>query len=97
MRLRSMMEAYASPDHTVVGVGVRDGEPFYHYLGAEPLVTPCEDVIFEIGSITKAFTAILMCLLDEECEVDSKVPVCDMADELAVVPDWISRFHTATG
>lgn len=89
-RLQTMMVAYEGARHTVVGLGVQGGA--YAVLGAgEPVPgASFEEVIFEIGSITKVFTSILLCLLVEEGKVDPTAPLRDLSDELADVPEWIT-------
>jgi len=89
-RLQSMMRPYASPQHAVVACQVLDGTVTYLRSGAKISDGPCEDWIFEIASITKVFTAILLCLLVEEGKIDPQAPVSDMSDTLKDVPEWIT-------
>lgn len=89
-RLRGMMRTYASPRHTVVATGLRDANPWFISSGAPVPNTSAADTIFEIGSITKVFTAILLCLLVEEGKVDPRAPLRHMSGDLAEVPDWIT-------
>ncbi|GAA6202929.1 serine hydrolase domain-containing protein [Aquicoccus sp. SU-CL01552] len=85
-----MMKAYEGPRHTVVAASLRHGEPRFVNSGAEITEASPEDLIFEIGSITKVFTAILLCLLVEEGKVDPRAPLRHMSGDLAGVPDWIT-------
>ncbi len=55
-----------------------------------------EDMIFEIGSITKVFTAILLAVLIEEGEIDPDRPIKDLNHELSDVPPWITLRSLAT-
>ena len=84
--LRAMMRTYASAHHSVVAFDL-DGETaeFLH-SGVRLTDVPPEDVIFEIGSITKVFTGILLCLLVEEGKVDPRAPLAEMSEDLADTP-----------
>lgn len=57
---------------------------------------PPEDLIFEIGSVTKVFTALLLTLLVEEGKIDPNRPISAMANELSDVPSWITPQALAT-
>jgi serine-type D-Ala-D-Ala carboxypeptidase/endopeptidase len=89
-RLQSMMRPYESPQHAVVAFQLLGETVTYLHSGSEVSAAPCEDWIFEIGSITKVFTAILLCLLVEEGKIDPHAPVRDMSDTLKDVPAWIT-------
>lgn len=89
-RLQSMMRPYESPQHAVVAFQLLGETVTYLHSGSEVSDAPCEDWIFEIGSITKVFTAILLCLLVEEGKIDPQAPVRDMSVTLNVVPAWIT-------
>lgn len=89
-RLRTMMRAYEGPEHTVVAASIRHGEAEFISSGAQPIETLSAELIFEIGSITKVFTAILLCVLVEEGKVDPHAPLREMSDELADIPGWIT-------
>ncbi len=89
-RLRGMMRTYASPRHTVVGAGIREDYQWFIAAGAPPPATSAAHTIFEIGSITKVFTGILLCLMVEEGKVDPRAPLRHMAADLARVPEWIT-------
>ena len=88
--IRSLMRPYESPHHAVVAFWLQDGEVTYFQSGPQISDAPHEDWIFEIASITKVFTAILLCRLIEECKIDPKAPVREMSEVLADVPDWIT-------
>lgn len=88
--LRSMMAPYEGPQHTVVAFSLQDGETRITRSGAGVSEISDDDLIFEIGSITKVFTAILLRLLAEEGKVDPQAPVSDISDALSDVPHWIT-------
>ena len=89
-RLQQMMRAYEGTQHTVVGFGVQQGPTHVIGSNANASKDPYDDMIFEIGSITKVFSAILLCLLVEEGKVDPRAPLSEIADELSIVPNWIT-------
>jgi CubicO group peptidase (beta-lactamase class C family) len=89
-RLRSMMRTYESPHHIVLAFGLRQGAAKFLHSGAPVANTPPEDVIFEIGSITKVFTGILLCLLIEEGKVDPRAPLSEMSRDLTDAPDHLT-------
>ena len=88
--LRDMMKPYEGPNHTVVGFSLRDGASEVLHTATTPAHEPAADWIFEIGSITKVFTAILLCVLVEEGEVDPLAPLSEMSPDLSTVPKWIT-------
>lgn len=55
-----------------------------------------EDLIVEIGSITKVFTALLLAVLVEEGRVDPDRPIRDVCKDLAAVPSWVTPGRLAT-
>ena len=85
-----MMSAYEGKQHAVVGFRVHQNATQVIGSNAAVAETAHDDMIFEIGSITKVFSAILLCLLVEEGKVDPQAPLSEMSDELAVVPAWIT-------
>jgi len=88
--IRSLMRPYESPHHAVVAFWLHDGEVNYFQSGPQIAEVPYGEWIFEIASITKVFTAILLCRLIEEGKIDPKAPVREMSDALTDVPDWIT-------
>jgi CubicO group peptidase (beta-lactamase class C family) len=89
-RIQCMMRAYEGPRHMVVCATVQNGDAQFIHLSQEIAGIECADVIFEIGSITKVFTAILLCVLAEEGSVDPRAPLRNMAPDLVDVPDQIT-------
>ncbi len=88
--LQSMMHPYQGKAHAVAAFGLSHGPVDFISAGRQIAGTPSADWIFEIGSITKVFTAILLCLLEEEGQVDPRAPLREMSDLLADVPDHIT-------
>jgi D-alanyl-D-alanine-carboxypeptidase/D-alanyl-D-alanine-endopeptidase len=95
-KLHSMMRPFESPQHSVVAFHLRDEAVTYLNSGSRVADAPPEDWIFEIASITKVFTAILLCLLVEEGKIDPQAPVSDMSDVLKDVPSWITPERLAS-
>lgn len=89
-QLHRLMSLYKGRDHSVSGFVLAQGAPHFQSLGRLPEGVPDAQVLFEIGSITKVFTAILLCVLVEEGKVDPQAPLREMAADLADVPDWIT-------
>lgn len=89
-RIRRMMKPYGGSQHTVVAFSLRNGT--CQCVGSGPNQTDArwEDLIFEIGSITKVFTAILLWVLVHEGKIDPHAPVSEVSDRLSDVPDWIT-------
>jgi CubicO group peptidase (beta-lactamase class C family) len=89
-RLTRMMRTYEGAHHTVIGFHVQHGDAKVVRAGAGLPEVPQDRLIFEIGSLTKVFAAILLCLQVEEGKVDATAPVSEMSDQLSHVPDWIT-------
>jgi serine-type D-Ala-D-Ala carboxypeptidase/endopeptidase len=68
----------------------------YGKISAACRSPPSENTIFEIGSITKVFTAILMCRLAVEGRLDLDQPVSRHLPGFERLPDWITPRALAT-
>ncbi len=90
LQLDEMMKPYKGPRHTVVASHLRDGRCDIVGSGPNETEAPWDDLIFEIGSITKVFTAILLCVLVEEGKIDPRAPLSEMSGTLKDVPHWIT-------
>lgn len=88
--LKSMMRPYESPQHAVVAFHLSNGAVRYANSGTAISGDQCKDWMFEIASITKVFTAILLCLMVEEGKIDPQAPIRDISDTLKNVPEWIT-------
>lgn len=91
-----MMKPYQGAQHTVVAVHMRDGKRATVASGPNATEASWDDLIFEIGSITKVFTAILLCVLIEEGKIDPLAPLSEMSDTLKDVPHWITPERLAS-
>ncbi|MEN8833099.1 serine hydrolase domain-containing protein [Pacificibacter sp.] len=88
--LTAMMWPYASPQHSVVAFHLSHGKTTFIHSGPAVSDAPCADWLFEIASITKVFTALLLCVLVEEGKIDPKAPEREMSEALKDVPEWIT-------
>lgn len=95
-QLQAMMKPYQSAQHTVVAFHVKCGKRDIIGSGPNETGAPCEDLIFEIGSITKVFTAILLCVQVEDGKIDPDAPISEMSDTLTDVPHWITPARLAS-
>lgn len=95
-KLQALMRPYEGPQHSVVAMHLRDSDAWYQSSGPQISETPREDWIFEIASITKVFTAILLCMFVEEGKIAPKAPLRDLSDVLKDVPAWITPERLAT-
>jgi len=93
-----VLAPYQGEQTAVVSLLLKDGEMTCAVSGAVDLEAQAasEDLIFEIGSITKVFTAILLAVLVEEGKVDPSRPIKDIASDLYDVPEWITPQTLAT-
>lgn len=96
VRLHEMMKPYQGPRHTVVAFHLRDGKRNTVGFGSNETGALYDDLIFEIGSITKVFTAILLCVLIEEGKIDPSAPLSEMSGRLKNVPHWITPERLAS-
>jgi CubicO group peptidase (beta-lactamase class C family) len=94
--IRTMMRPYAGRQHSVVGFALRGQEVSFYSSANHPPEVLAEDQVFEIGSITKVFTALLLSVMAEEGAVDPKAPLSDLSDQLSMVPDWITPERLAS-
>ncbi len=94
----SVLAPYRGDETAVVTMVLNDGNAAFSasgtFEGSERSAP--EDMIFEIGSITKVFTALLLSLLVEEGKIDPDRPIRDIAKELSDAPAWITLNALAT-
>lgn len=95
---KRILDAYRRDKSTVVSMVLNKGEMTYAATGTDTSQAGCapEDLLFEIGSITKVFTALLLCSLVEDGKIDPDRPVKDIVAELSETPDWITPRSLAT-
>ena len=89
-RLRTMIESYEGPRHTAVAIALGKGGCHFISSGPQKPDTSADRSIFEIGSITKVFSAILLRVLIEECRIEPSSPLRDQASSLMAAPGWIT-------
>ena len=65
-------------------------------IDAEHPSPPDGNTLFEIGSITKVFTSLLLAALSLRGQIDPDAPVATIVPELAGAPDWITPRALAT-
>lgn len=84
---------------SIVVTGFLPGDHKVYSLFGDPADTPdCapEDLIFEIGSISKVFTALLLALLTEQGKIDPDRPIKDLCDEFSSAPLQLTPLSLAT-
>lgn len=84
---------------TNVVVCLRNEDHETHRLLGDPASAPdCApgDMIFEIGSITKVFTALLLALLTEQGKIDPERPVRNICEEFSSAPPQLTPLSLAT-
>jgi serine-type D-Ala-D-Ala carboxypeptidase/endopeptidase len=83
---------------TVAGLLLNGAVHCRHYNGKRPAqgTSGLENTVFEIGSITKTFTAILMCELVRLRKVELNQPIRTLLDGFDKLPDWVTPQTLAT-
>lgn len=74
----------------MVAFRLADDQVHIAHKGPAELPAPPDRMIFEIGSVSKLFTAILLWVLVEEGRLDPKAPLSEMSAELHDVPEAIT-------
>lgn len=69
---------------------------FYDGLRSASSCPPDPDTLFEIGSITKVFTAILLAKLALDGRIEIDAPIADILPEFSKAPAWISPRSLST-
>lgn len=87
-----ILAPYRGKETAVVTMFLGDGDMTFTASGTFDQNEICapEHAIFEIGSITKVFTALLLAVLVEEGRIDPNRPIRDFVKELSDVPQWIT-------
>ena len=57
---------------------------------------PDHNTLYEIGSITKVFTALLLARLSLAGRIDVDAPVSDILPELSMLPRWVTPASLST-
>ncbi|WP_368184060.1 serine hydrolase domain-containing protein [Aestuariibius sp. HNIBRBA575] len=93
-----MLAPYQGDETGIVSMLLTDGDCAFSALGTIPPAgqTAPQDLLFEIGSISKVFTALLLAVLIEEGKIDPNRAIQDVDPGLSNVPDWITFQTLAT-
>ncbi len=65
-------------------------------IDAEHPSPPDGNTLFEIGSITKVFTSLLLAVLSLRGQIDADAPIASIVPDLAGAPHWITARALAT-
>ena len=82
-----------------VGLITESNTSFFHHgeIKAQSGIVPDENTIYEIASISKTFTSILLAILQKEGLIDINNPVSEYISEFSKPPlDKITLYHLAT-
>lgn len=87
-----------APSGAIVAVATRRGELFraYGHVSRDQPRPATPETLFEIGSITKVFTSILLARLALTGRIDLDAPIGRIRPEFAGAPDWITPRTLAT-
>lgn len=93
-----MLAHFKAKHAAVISFLLKEDHTQFSQSGDTGLVDPCdpEDVVFEIGSITKVFTGILLSILIEEGRIDPDRSLCDVIPALAGTKPWLTPNRLAT-
>lgn len=101
--VRDFAERVAAPylsDTTgvVVGIATRADSSFQGFgrIDAGRAMPPDQSTLFEIGSITKVFTSILLARRSHAGAIDLDLPIGRIVPVFAAAPDWITPRSLAT-
>ncbi|MEJ6393132.1 serine hydrolase domain-containing protein [Gymnodinialimonas sp. 2305UL16-5] len=94
----SMLAHFKSDHGAVAAFLLKDGHTQFTLSGDTGSDAACDpgDVVFEIGSITKVFTGILLSVLVEEGRIDPNRPLCEMIPALEGTQPWLTPNRLAT-
>lgn len=89
---------YAHPSTGTIVLTLKDEAETVYVHGDLKLPRAClpENALFEIGSITKVFTAILLARLVGDQLIDPERPIGSICTEFAGAPEWITPRNLAT-
>ena len=88
---------YRHPSTSVIVHTLHGGQTSTYTLGPKHAsAAPPEDLLFEIGSITKVFTALLLACLAQDGRIDPDQQIGSICPEFAGAPEWITPRRLAT-
>ncbi|MDX2202315.1 MAG: serine hydrolase domain-containing protein [Hyphomicrobiaceae bacterium] len=89
---------YRHASTSVVVLLTHDGRSTAALFGDPGVPQPCapQDVLFEIGSITKVFTALLLARLVVDGEIEPDRPIGEICPAFAGVPAWVTPSSLAS-
>ena len=93
-----MIAPFQGHPSTVVSFLLKDGDVEFALSGASEIGAGCapEDIIFEIGSISKVFAGILLAVMIEEGRIDPDRPLSEVISDLTGTQPWLTPNRLAT-
>ncbi|MEO1200800.1 MAG: serine hydrolase domain-containing protein, partial [Pseudomonadota bacterium] len=93
-----MIAPFQGGASAVVSFLLKEGQAEFGLSGETGVGGDCapEDVIFEIGSISKVFAGILLAVMVEEGRIDPDCPLGDVVPDLVGTQAWLTPHRLAT-
>jgi CubicO group peptidase (beta-lactamase class C family) len=103
LNVQNIIKKYADSGNipgVSVGLIKNSNTEFFNYgvIERDSKLTPNENTVYEIASVSKTFTSILLAILQKEKLLDKDDSVTKYVPELANIPDFkkITLYHLAT-
>lgn len=96
--LAKLATPYQHPSTSVVVLAKHNQQESVELFGDPAISQSCppQDVLFEIGSVTKVFTALLLAQLTVDGKIDPERPIGDICKEFSGAPAWITPKRLAS-